>query len=97
MPTLTTLRIGLPVWPVHSPRADPLGEGGHPVERLVHLLDHVDAVDEERAPARHAQRDVQHGAVLGDVDVLAGEHRFAALLHPALLGQRAEQHQRLVA
>ena len=86
MPMLTTLRIGLPVWPVHSPRADPLGEGGHPVERLVHLLDDVDAVDDQRALARHPQRHVQDGAVLGDVDVLAGEHRFAALLDAALAG-----------
>ena len=79
MPMLTTLRIGLPVWPVHSPRADPLGEGGHPVEHLVDLLDDVDAVDDQRALARHPQRDVQDGAVLGDVDLLAGEHRVAAL------------------
>jgi hypothetical protein len=40
---------------------------------------------------------VEDGAVLGDVDVLAGEHRFAALDDPALLGQRAEQQQGLVA
>jgi hypothetical protein len=76
---------------------DALDECGHAVERLVHLFDHVDAVDDQRAPARHAQRHVQDGAILGDVDVLAGEHRFAALLHPALLGQLPEQQQRLVA
>ncbi len=76
--------------------ADPLGEVGHAVERLVHLLDDVDAVDDQRALARHPQRHVQHGAVLGDVDVLAGEHRFAARLDAALAGQLAEQDQRLV-
>ena len=59
--------------------ADPLGEGAHPVEHLVDLLDDVDAVDDQRALARHPQRDVQHRAVLGDVDVLAAEHRLAAL------------------
>ena len=96
MPTLTTLRIGLPVWPRHSPERTRSAKVAHPVERLVHLLDDVDAVDDERAVARHPQRHVEDGAVLGDVDVLAGEHRFAALLDAALAGQLAEQHQRLV-
>ena len=71
--------------------AHPVGERGHPVEDLVHLLDDVDAVDDQRALARHPQRDVQHRAVLGDVDVLAAEHRLAALGEPALLGERDEQ------
>ena len=96
MPMLTTLRIGLPVWPVHSPRADPLGEGAHPVEHLVDLLDDVVAVDDQRAVARHPQRDVEDGAVLGDVDVLAGEHRVAALGDAALARPARQQHQRLV-
>ena len=80
MPTLTTLRIGLPVWPVQSPERTRSREGAHPVERLVHLLDHVLPVDDQRAVLRHPQRHVQHRPVLGDVDVLAGEHRVAALL-----------------
>ncbi len=71
MPMLTTLRIGLPVWPRHSPERTRSQKSRHPVERLVHLLDDVDAVDDERALARHPQRHVEHGAVLGDVDVLA--------------------------
>jgi hypothetical protein len=77
-------------------RADPLGEGRHPVERLVHLLNHVDAVDDQRALARHPQRHVQNRTVLGDVDVLAGEHRFAALGDAALTRQLTEQDHRLV-
>ena len=71
MPMLTTLRIGLPVWPFHSPERTRSRERGHPVEHLVHLLDHVDAVDDQRALLRHAQRDVEHRPVLGDVDPLA--------------------------
>ena len=86
MPMLTTLRIGLPVCPRPLAGAHPLGEGAHAVERLVDLLDDVDAVDDQRAVARHPQRHVQHRAVLGDVDVLACEHRFAALLDAALRG-----------
>ena len=91
MPTLTTLRIGLPGVPRPLAGADPLAEVAHPVERLVHLLDDVDAVDDQRALARQPQRHVEDGAVLGDVDVLAVEHRFAALLDAALAGQLAEQ------
>ena len=88
MPMLITLRIGLPVWPRPLAAAHPVAEGRHPVEHLVHLLDDVGAVDDQRALARHPQRDVEHRAVLGDVDVLAGEHRLAALGEPALVGER---------
>ena len=88
MPMLTTLRIGLPVWPFQSPARTRSREARHPVEHLVDLLDDVVAVDDQRALARHPQRDVQHGAVLGDVDVLAAEHRVAALGEPRLLGER---------
>ena len=96
MPMLITLRIGLPVCPFHSPGAHPVREGRHPVEHLVHLLDDVLAVDDQRAVPRHPQRDVEHGAVLRDVDVLAAEHRVASLGHAALVGELAEQPQRLV-
>ena len=84
-------RVALPV-----AGADALGEGGHPVERLVHLGDDVDAVDDERALARHAQRDVEDGAVLGHVDPVAAEHRIGALRQARLVGQLDEQAQRLV-
>ena len=36
MPMLTTLRMRLPVWPVHSPLPHPIGECGHAVEHGVH-------------------------------------------------------------
>jgi hypothetical protein len=80
MPTLTTFLIGLPVWPFHSP----------------HLSHHVSAVHHQVRPGRHAQRHVQHGPVLGDVDVLAAEHGVPALGHSRLLGQRHQQPHRLV-
>src|SRR5579859_5118970 len=53
---------------------DAQGEVHHPLEHLVHLADHVHAVHDEGGGPGHAQRDVQHRAVLGDVDVLAAEH-----------------------
>ncbi len=60
------------------------------------LLDDVLAIDDQRAVPRHPQRDVQHGPVLRDVDVLAPEHRIAALGDAALLRQLNEQLQRFV-
>ena len=71
MPMLTTLRIGLPVWPFHVAGADAVGERGHPVEHLVHLRHDVAAVDDDRRARAAPQRDVEDGAVLGDVDLLA--------------------------
>ena len=96
MPMLTTFAIGLPVTPLHSPLRTASANADIRSSTVVHLGDHVDPVDDERAVARHPQRDVQHGTVLRDVDVLAGEHRVAPLRHAALLGERDEQAQRLV-
>ena len=79
MPMLITLRIGLPVCPVHSPQRTRSENAAIRSSTSWTSLDDVLAVDDQRALPRHPQRDVQHGAVLGDVDVLAGEHRVAAL------------------
>ena len=67
--------------------AHPVGELGHPVEHGVDVGDDVLAVDHEVRVAGHAQRDVEDGAVLGDVDVLAAEHRVDAVPEPAPVGQ----------
>ena len=48
MPILTMLRIGLPVWPFHSPERILFGESRHPVEHFVDLGDDVDPVDDQR-------------------------------------------------
>ena len=96
MPMLTMLRIALPVCPFHSPERILVGEPGHPVEDLVDLGHHVDPVDGQRGALRHAQRDVQHRAVLRYVDPLPGEHRVPVLLEPGLLGQLEQQAQGLV-
>ena len=71
MPMLTTLRMGLPVWPFQSPDRTRSAKPLMRVEHLVHLRHDVDPVDHERGLPGHAQGHVQHGAVLGDVDVLA--------------------------
>lgn len=59
-----------------------LGKGVHAVEHLVHVGHDILAVDDERALLARgtAKRGVQHGAVLGCVDVDAREHLVTALL-----------------
>ena len=78
--------------------AHALGEGIHAVEDLVHVGDDVLAVDDELAllACRAAQRGVQDSAVLGGVDVLAGEHGVAALLELHLAGKIAQQLDGLI-
>ena len=61
----------------------------------MHLRHDVLAVDIDPLAPRRAQRDVQDGPVLGDVDLLAGEHRVAALRDAALLRKLEQQPQRL--
>ncbi len=58
---------------------------------MLHFGDDVDTVDDERRTGRHAQGDVQHRAVFGDVDVIAAEHRVDAGTQAALVGERAQQ------
>ena len=78
--------------------AHALGKGIHAVENLVHVGDDVLVVDDELAllACRAAQRGVQDGAVLGGVDVLAGEHGVAALLELHLAGKIAQQLDGLI-
>ena len=74
--------VALPCAAAHA-----VGEVGHPVEHGVDLGHDVLAVDDDRRAARCAQRHVQHGAVLGDVDLLAREHGVDALAQAGLLGE----------
>ena len=62
----------------------------------MHLRHHVGPVDDQRGSLRHAQRDVEHGAVLGHIDPLPGEHRIPVPLEPGLLGELEQQAQGLV-
>ena len=96
MPMLTTLRIGLPVWPVHAPPRTRFGEVRHPVEHRMNLGHDVLAVDQDRRAARRAQRHVEHGSLLRDVDLLAAEHGVDAGAQAALFREADEQRQRLI-
>jgi hypothetical protein len=61
----------------------------------VDLLHHVDAVDDELLVAGHAQRHVEHGPLLGHVDLLAGEHGVDPLAQAGGLGDADEEADRL--
>src|SRR6202000_2799328 len=54
--------------------ANAVGKIGHAVENFVNFRHHVLAIDVDGGIARRAQRHVQHGAVFGDVDLVAAEH-----------------------
>ena len=56
--------------------ANPVGEVRHPIEHFVDAGHDVLAVGDDRRSARRAQCHVQDGAVFGEVDVVAAEHRF---------------------
>ena len=70
---------------------DPTTEHGHPVEHVANLLRNIDAVHTEMRPAGQSEGGVEHGPVLGDVDVLAGEHGVPALQHAPLASQLHER------
>ena len=67
-------------------------EAQHLFARADHVGHHVLAVDHDRLAGEIAQRHVQDGAVLGDVDLLAGEHRLARP-RPRRLGELDERGQ----
>ena len=82
--------------PLPRAGADAVGEVGHLVEHGVYVGHDVLAVHDDGRAARRTQRHVQHGTVLGDVDLLAAEHRVDPLAQPAFLGELQQQLQRLV-
>ena len=61
----------------------------------MHFRHDVLAVDADVGVARSAQRDVQHGALLGDVDRRAGEHRLAHSRKVRARGEAEEKRHRL--
>jgi hypothetical protein len=61
-------------------RANLVGEAAHLVEHLMDFGNDVFAVEDDGLGLGCAQGDVKDGAILGDVDLLAGEHRFGLRL-----------------
>ena len=71
------------------------GEVGHALQHLVHLRHHVLAIHDDRLPLRGAQRHVQHGTILRDVDPVAAEHGVDAV-HAVRMPRRAAMSRRMV-
>ncbi len=78
------------------PAAHAVGEGRHLVEHRMHFRHDVLAIDDDRRSLRRAERDMQHGAVFGDVDLVAAEHRVDARAQPGFVGEFEQQLERLV-
>ena len=87
MPMLTTLRMRLPVWPFQAPLRTRSEKSAILSSTAWTSGTTFSPSTHDRAPRGRAQRDVQHGAVLGDVDLLAAEHGVDALAQAALLGE----------
>ena len=69
----------------------------HPVEHGMNLRHDVLAIDQDRRAARCAQRHVEHGSFLRDVDLLPAEHGVDPAAQAAVLRQADEQRHRLIA
>jgi hypothetical protein len=71
-------RIGLPVWPFHSPLAHQVGEVGYPVEHDVDRRSDVFAVHDDGWPLQRAQGRVQDRRFSVTLDLLAPKHGLDA-------------------
>ena len=73
-----------------------MGKLRHPVKHGVDFRHHIFSVHEHGFALGRAQGDVQHGAVFGDVDFFAIEHRVHFPAQARFPGQLQEQLERLV-
>ena len=80
MPMLTTSVMRWPVWPRQAPSRTALDEAA--IRSSTPLTSGITSLPSTRIGpvGAVAQGDVQHGAVLGGVDLLAGEHLVAPAL-----------------
>ena len=96
MPMLMTVSNGVPAEPRIVPLRTSVGELQHALALGEHLARDVRAARGVRGSRRHAQRGVQHGAILGGVDGLAGPHRFDARAQARGIGEAGQQAQPVV-
>ncbi len=76
--------------------ANAVGEGSHGPEHLVNLGDNVDTVHLDHLPLGGAECDMEHCAVLGDVDLLPGKHLVTVRLEADFLGKLEQALEGLV-
>eukprot|EP00756_Hemistasia_phaeocysticola_P006610 Hpha_TRINITY_DN13917_c0_g2::TRINITY_DN13917_c0_g2_i1::g.35451::m.35451 len=67
----------------------------HALQHVAHLRHHILAIHEHGARATVPESGVQHGASLGEVDLLAGEHRRAHALNTSLASEVEQETHRL--
>ena len=89
MPMLTMLRMRLPVWPFHAPERTRSANSAMRPSTACTSGTTLRPSTSITASRGRAQRRVQHGAVLGDVDLVAAKHGVALGAEPALLGELA--------
>src|SRR5215471_18342708 len=73
--------------PLPLTAADAVGEIRHPVEHRMDMWDDILPIDDNRCPPWRTQGNVQDRAILGDVDLVAAEHRVDARAQAGLVSQ----------
>ena len=96
MPMLTTLRMRLPVWPFHSPLRTRLEKSAILSSTAWTSGTTFSPSTTMDVASRRAQRHVQDGPLLGDVDLLAAKHGVDPLAQAGFLGQLKQQLERFV-
>ena len=76
--------------------ANLLSEARHFIEHFMDSGNDVFAINNNLFALRCTQRNVEYGAVLGDVDLLAGKHRLNAGLESGFFGELKQQLERLI-
>ena len=66
---------------------DAVGKYGHAVEDFVNFGNDVYAINLDRGCARRTESGVQDGAILGDVDFIASEHRVDPIAKTGGIGE----------
>ncbi len=95
MPMLITLRMGLPVKPFPLARADAISKRGHAIEDFVDLGDDIFAIHKDGLILGSTQRDMEHGALLSDIDLFAAEHGIDVFAELRFFGEGEEKAESL--
>ena len=83
----TTVAMGLPVTPTHSPLRTLSANAYTLASTVMHLGDDINPVDDQARSLGRSQRRVQHRTILGDIDVFAGQHRVSAIRQADLVSK----------
>ena len=96
MPMLTTWRMRLPVCPFHAPLRTRSAKSAMRSSTSCTCGTTSSPSTTIDAPLGARKRHVQHGAILGEVDLVAAEHGVDAVAQSGCFGKLHEQVERLV-